>query len=373
MKRLVDRDLARLLGPVAMLEVLIVVVAYAASGLGGTATDLAVMAGLVNMMLVIGLYVFTGLTGVFSFGHIAFMAIGGYTAGLLTIPPETKQILLPALPRFVAEAHLDAVPATLVGGATAMLVAVVLAVPLARLSGLAAGLGTFAILMIVHVVASNWEAVTGGDLGISTIPVTMTVTTAVVWVVIAVALIYVLQNLPLGLRVRACREDDVAARATGMRVAKDRAVVYAISGFVLGVGGALFVQLQGTASPDAFFLSITFLTIAMLVVGGTTSLAGAVVGAIVLSAVSELLRRVEAGVDIAGMHIGSRPGIREVGLAVVMLVVLLIRPRGITNGREIGWPTQWSARASGERSAEIVQGREAVGSRDGLEDPVGTE
>lgn len=328
----------RWLMPLVLLEAAICAAAYLASGLGGSTTDFAVITALVNLMLVLGLYVFTGLSGVFSFGHIAFMAIGGYVAGLLTIPPVSKEVLLSGLPSFVAHAQLGTIPATLIGGGVAMVVALVLSLPLSRLDGLAAGLGTFAILIIVHVVASNWQDVTGGDAGISPIPITTTVTSALIWVVVAVALIYVLQNLKLGLRLRASREDHVAAQASGIRVSLDRAIAFGISGFVLGVGGALFAQFQGTVSPSAFYLPITFLTIAMLVVGGTKSLAGAVVGTMLLSVVGEVLRRVESGVDIAGLHVSGRAGVREVGLAVVMVAVLIFRPQGVTGGREIPWP-----------------------------------
>ena len=101
----------------------------------------------INLIVVVGLYTFVGISGVFSFGHAAFMAIGAYAGAILVIPPETKAFLLPDLPGFLADVQLDAFPATLAAGGVAALVALVLSVPLARLSGLTAGLATFAVLL----------------------------------------------------------------------------------------------------------------------------------------------------------------------------------------------------------------------------------
>ena len=78
--------------------------------------------------------------------------------------------------------------------------------------------------------------------------------------------------------------------------------------------------------------------VAMLVVGGMTSLAGAVIGTIVITAVSETLRRVGGRVDIRLFEVSAKPGLREVGLAVTMLVILIFRPNGLTSGREVAWP-----------------------------------
>jgi branched-chain amino acid transport system permease protein len=76
----------------------------------------------------------------------------------------------------------------------------------------------------------------------------------------------------------------------------------------------------------------------MLVVGGLTSLAGAVIGSMLLSLVAELLRRAEGGVHIGSVHIPGRPGLSELGLALIMILILVLRPRGITGGRELGLP-----------------------------------
>jgi branched-chain amino acid transport system permease protein len=129
-------------------------------------------------------------------------------------------------------------------------------------------------------------------------------------------------------------------------VARERTIAFVLSAFFVGAAGALFGMFIGSFNPDAFFLNITFLMVVMLIIGGTSSLAGAVVGTIVISGVSELLRRIEGGVDVGFVTLSGRAGLRDIGLALVMLAILIFRPRGLTAGREISWPFR---SRSGER------------------------
>jgi branched-chain amino acid transport system permease protein len=328
---------ARRVWPLLLLVALVAAVTGLTS-LGSASLDQTLVNALINLTLVVGLYIFIGNSGVFSFGHIGFMAIGAYVGALLTIPVELKQVLLLDLPGFISDAHMATIPAIIVSGLVAAAVAAVLAVPLMRLSGLVAALGTLAILLIVNVVARNWNEITNGTRGMSGIPTDTTIWSALVWALVAMAIAFAFQEIRVGRRLRASREDEVAARSVGVSVSRERGIAFVVSAFIMGIGGALYAQSLGSISPDAFFLNITFLTIAMLVVGGVGSLSGAVVGTIVVSVVAELFRRAESGIDIGALHIGGRPGEREVALAIVMLAILLLRPKGLVGGREITWP-----------------------------------
>lgn len=327
--------------PVASLMALTCAVALVAWALGPESLDRVVIGMLINLILVVGLYAFVGLSGVFSFGHAAFMAIGAYAGAILVIPPETKAFVLPDLPAPLADVHLDAVPATIAAGGIAAAVALVLSAPLARLSGLTAGLATFAVLVIVNVVAESWQQVTHGTAGVAGIPTTTTIWSALAWALVAIGAAWALQRSRVGLRLRAAREQESAARSIGIGVARERAVAFVVSAYFAGVAGAMLGMFIGSFNPDAFFLNITFLMIAMLVIGGMTSLAGAVVGTIAISAAAELLRRVEGGVDLGVLELPGRPGLREVGLALLMLLALIARPDGLTGGREMPWPLRF--------------------------------
>jgi branched-chain amino acid transport system permease protein len=323
----------RELPSLAMLILLVLGVTLLAS-LGSAVLRNVLVNGLITLILVVGLYVFVGNTGVFSFGHVGFMAIGAYTAGIVRIPQPTKAALL-QLPDVLERAHLGALQATLLGGGLAAAVAAVVALPIMRLGGLTAGLATFAVLNIINVVAANLDQFTGGSTGMAGVPTTTTVTSALVFSVIAIAIAWLFQRTRLCLRVRAAREDEPAARALGIRVIPDRAAAFVLSGFICGVAGGLYAQLSGSFGPDAFFLTTTFSVVAMLVVGGRYSLSGAVIGTLFMAAIGEGLRRIEGGVDIGTLHVRARLGLQEIGLAIALLLTLLLRPRGLTGGNEI--------------------------------------
>jgi branched-chain amino acid transport system permease protein len=321
--------IARRVWPLLAPCLLVTVVSLTASQ-GGEVLDRVVTTALINLVVVVGLYTFTGLTGVFSFGHPAFMAIGAYMAGIVTVDPITKPFLLPRLPEFLANTNLDPVSATLLGGLVAAGFAAILAIPLMRLSGISASLVTLGVLFVTYTVARQWIAITNGTAGLSGIKPSLDVGTALLTALVVLAVAYVFQQSSIGLQLRASREDEIAAGSVGIAVARRRGIAFVLSAFITGMAGGMYAAFIGGLTPEAFFLPLAFLSIAMLVIGGRTSLAGAVVGTVVIAAVSELLRRIEAGVD--------RPGLSQVVLGLVMLLILVRRPDGITGGREIPWP-----------------------------------
>jgi branched-chain amino acid transport system permease protein len=349
----------RAIWPLPALLLLVVAVTEIAWETGDTVTQSVVVVALINLTLVVGLYVFVGNSGVFSFGSIAFASIGAYTAGLLVIPADQKSILQPDLPSFIANAHFDSVVATLIAGAVAALVGAVLAIPLMRLNGIAAGLATFAVLVIVRTVANSWDEVTNGAAGLSGIPVTTSKNAALIWALLAITAGLAFQASGMGLRLRGSREDDIAARSLGISVRTERRVAWIVHAFIMGVGGALYGQYLGSFNASFFYLALTFTTLAMLVVGGMKSLTGAVIGSLVISFVAEFLHRIEQGADLGPVTIPARPGLREVGLAIIMLTILVIRPRGITDGRELPLPRGPGGRGPGVRRSKHARGGDA--------------
>jgi branched-chain amino acid transport system permease protein len=158
--------------PALLMAIIVVATLVGMQGSAGTQT--AVVNALINLVLVVGLYVFVGTSGVFSFGQMSFMALGGYLAAWLTLPGELKELLLPGLPGVLQDASLSPVAAVLAAAAAGALAAVVTAAPLMRLSGLGAALATFALLGIVYTVTANLDSWTRGSSGLSGVPVTST-------------------------------------------------------------------------------------------------------------------------------------------------------------------------------------------------------
>jgi branched-chain amino acid transport system permease protein len=289
---------------------------------------------LINLLVVLALYTFSGNSGVLSFGHVGFMAIGAYACALLTIPEIPKNAQLPKLPDFIGNTVLPTVPAVLVAALFAMVLAYLVAVPLMRLSGLSAVIATLSLLVIVNVVISHWDAVTKGQLTLVGTPTDTTLWGTVLWVLAALVIAYLYQRSRSGLRLRASREDPQAALSVGISIAHDRRLSFALSAGMAAVAGALYGHLLGTFAASSFYFDTTFLTLAMLVVGGINSLAGAVVGTIVVAALAELFRQLEAGANIASLSITLPNGSQQIVLAILLLVILIFRPNGIMGGRE---------------------------------------
>ena len=313
--------------------------------LGPGSLDRIVTVATMNMLLAIGIYVFSGTSGVITFGQLAFAALGAYTAGLVRIPVDQKERLLMDLPSFIQQAQFSEVEAILLGGGVAAAAAAILAIPLMRLTGLSAGLASLSLLFIALTVANGWDDFTRGPQGLSAVPRGITANTALYWMLAMMALVFVYQITKNGLRLMSSREDEVASRAIGVNVGFERGISFVISGFIMGIGGGLYVIFLGAINPRFFFVSLTFLIITMMVIGGFNSLAGAVMGAIVVSVISDVLRRAETG-DFFGIDFPSRLGFQDLILAAVLYLVILARPEGITKGKEfvVGPIHRWAMR-----------------------------
>jgi branched-chain amino acid transport system permease protein len=322
-----------MLTPVS-LAVAVALLSLIVGGFNATLKD-ATIIGLINLTLVVALYVFVGNSGIFSFGHSAFMLVGAYVTGLLTIPAANKGFVLTSLPHWLADLTLAPLPAMLIALVVSAAVAFLFAIPLARMAALTAGLGTFAVLNIVYNVANNWNGVTGGSTGLASVPTTTTIGTALLVTVIAIFLAWAFQETALCLRLRATREDEVAARSLGIRVGPERVVSLIFSAVIGAMAGAVYAQYVGTFSPTAFYLSINFTVVAMLVVGGRASLTGAVTGSVLITALSYVLSQLQDGFSIGSLHVGARPGLEDLGVALVTLLCLILRPRGLTGGFEV--------------------------------------
>jgi branched-chain amino acid transport system permease protein len=335
-------------------EVLGPIVLVAAAALLGTLVSISTQTyftdTLVKVAIVVALYVFIGNSGVLSFGHISFVALGAWTAGVLTVPPSEKPAIMPNLAGFLQHRHADNVEslllAALVGGIAAFLVGI----PLMRLSGLAAGIATFAVLEITHNLLQYQERIGPGLNAFSSVPETTGLRQAAIGAVVCIVVAFLYARSRFGRLLRATREDDAAARAVGASVYRQRLIAFTVSGFLAGLGGGLYVHLL-PVQVNSVYLDLTFITLAMLVVGGATSLFGAVVGALAVSALDSWLSVAENGTSLLGWHIDLPSGSAEIVVGILMAAVLILRPSGLTGGRELrlrGVP--WRAFASRARA-----------------------
>jgi branched-chain amino acid transport system permease protein len=316
----------------------VLVVAVALFGtLVSASTQTYVITTLVNVAIVVALYVFIGNSGVLSFGHVSFVAVGAWTAGILSMPASEKPAIMPNLAGFLRDTTVGNVPSLALAAAVGAAYALIVGLPLMRLSGLAAGIATLGVLEITHNVLRYWEKIGPGLNTFSAVPETTGLLQAAVGALIAVAVAFLYQRSRYGRMLRATREDAAAASAVGVSVYGQRLVAFTLSGALAGLAGGLYVHLL-PVNTELLYLNLTFITLAMLVIGGATSLWGAVVGAVVVSAVDSFLAEAENGVHVPGGTLDLPSGTRIVVVGALMAFVLIVRPSGLTGGRELPLP-----------------------------------
>jgi branched-chain amino acid transport system permease protein len=323
-----------------VLPIALVFVVELLAGLGDTILKQDATYMLIYLIAVLGLYTFTGLSGVLSFGHVAFVAIGCYLTAIITMPVTQKGLLLPSLPHLLHSTTIGTVPAIIIAAAFTGVVGYIMAIPLMRLSGLPAAIATLAVLEISQVVENHWTAVTRGNQTFIGAPIDTTRWGAFAWAAAAITAVYIFQQSRFGVRLKASREDAFAAEAVGINLHGQRRLAFALSAAIAAVAGGLYGHFIGVFSPDSFYLDLTFLFFVMLVVGGIGSLGGAVVGVVIVSALQEVLQRLQNGVTIGSANITLPNGVEDLVLALLLLVIMILRPAGIMGGRELALPSQ---------------------------------
>jgi branched-chain amino acid transport system permease protein len=331
-----DQSALRPLQTAAILILVLLGIALLATAVP-PALQRTVIEAMIKLVVVVGLFIFVGHSGVFSFGHIAFMAIGGYMSAILTLAPARKDTLLD-LPGVIEALQLPWPVAMVVVIVAVGLIAAVVGWPFCRLRGIALPMATFALLIITYVIASNWQQVTGGRQALVGLP-----RYTGLWTAFGGAAVAILAATAYGmtrhcLMLRCSRESEVAAAATGIDVERERLIAFVLSAMVVAAGGVLFSHFIGTITANTFYLDLTFVTLTMLVAGGMRTLTGAFTGVALISLVSELLRSIERGIAIGESTISAPAGLQEIALAAILLAILILRPAGLLGDAEIAWP-----------------------------------
>jgi branched-chain amino acid transport system permease protein len=304
-----------------LLAVPLIAIALVANAMAAPADLRVVVNFLISLVLVLAIQSFSGNSGIVSFGHLAFMGVGAYVAAILTIDPIIKEDELTSLPSFLATSEVGFLPAVIIGGLVGALVAGIVGFVLTRMREGAMAMATIGVLVIFFVLFDNWEGVTRGNTGIAGIPQSTTVFAAVGFAILAIAVCRAFSSSRIGLQLRASRTDPVAAEALGADIVRLRWIAWTLSGGIMGVGGALWAQYNIAVGPQQFFFEQTFPLLAMLVVGGLASVSGAVVGVCTITVVHEVVRRVEDDIGV--------PGLTQIVVAVLILLVLYRRPNGL--------------------------------------------
>lgn len=317
--------------------------------LGSGSAERLVTVMLLDAIIVVGIQIYVGNTGILSFGHLGFGAIAGYTFAILAIDTEQKLKRLPDAPfglvDFSPGAGVAMVVAILVALAVAVLVGFGLARSGAESGSVAATIITLALLFVVHEVARNWPELTGGARVGLTFSIGKTLDSRVpiyVALLATIVLARLYARSRFGRLAITAREDDLASRAIGVNPLVQQTVALMLSVVVVSVGVSLRVWDDGTILPDTFFFDYSLLTLVMLIVGGRNSVTGALAGVAVMTAVREGTRRLgQDGFEFFGLGLDGaldvifRENLQSIMLGLAMVGFMIFRPKGLFDDWEL--------------------------------------
>lgn len=266
---------------------------------GGIITLLAV-----NCIAALGVSLFTGFTGIFTLGHAGYMAIGAYTAAILTV-----------------EYSIHWLPAVVAGGILAMICAYLIGLPTLKLVGDYYTIASLGLGEAIRLIIENWDSMTRGARGYPGIDDFTTMPVAIGFLIVMAIGMFFLVNSNFGRAFKACRDDYVAASLLGFHTANYRILSLAISGFYCGVSGALLGGFMSFIQPVMFDMAKSTELVSVVVFGGLGSMSGCLIGTAILTLVTELFRPIAQ--------------YRMLIYGLVLVLVMVLRPEGIMGTNEL--------------------------------------
>nr|WP_315243437.1 ABC transporter ATP-binding protein [uncultured Albidiferax sp.] len=315
---------------------------------------------LIYVMLALGLNIVVGFAGLLDLGYVAFFAVGAYTYGLLASPQLTDAF--PAIAAMFPEGlHMPLWLILPVGAAVAGLFGMLLGAPTLKLRGDYLAIVTLGFGEIIRVFLNNLDHpinITNGPKGLNQIDslkffgidlgrpltiggfelasVSLYYYLFLVLVVISVVVCHRMELSRVGRAWMAIREDEIAAKAMGINTRNMKLLAFGAGATFGGVSGTLFAAFQGFVSPESFSLMESVMIVAMVVLGGIGHLPGVILGAVLLSALPEVLRYLAGPLQaMTGGRLDSAI-LRQLLIAVAMIVIMLMRPRGLWPSPEHG-------------------------------------
>ncbi|MDD6094282.1 MAG: branched-chain amino acid ABC transporter permease [Clostridia bacterium] len=325
--------------------------------------------GAIYSLVCVSMNLLNGFTGLFSLGQAGFMLLGAYSYAAFSISAASHGavyqyfdggIIKFSIPEIFAKAlgenagnFLGSVVCILIGGAVAALFAFLIGIPVLRLKSDYLAIASLGFAEIIRAFA-QWDVlgpVTNGsnllrkyttfsDMKISFGDFTLKLGTLFPFLIVSVCilLIVLLINSSYGRAFKAIRDDEVAAQAMGINLAKHKRMSFVISSFFAGVSGALIAMYQTTVASSAFTTAMTYEILLIVVIGGIGSVTGSCIGAFLYIACSEWwLRFLDSG-EVLGVSVPFfRDGFRKVVFSVVIMIIVLFFSRGIMGDKELSF------------------------------------
>jgi branched-chain amino acid transport system permease protein len=309
---------------------------------------LIVLAG-INIILAVSLNLITGFTGQFSIGHAGFMAVGAYSSAYLTVyyAGAWERSVAGMFGGTVAHVLIFLI-AILVGSIVAALAGLIVGIPSLRLRGDYLAIVTLGFAEIIRIIILNIDKV-GGATGF-TVPAYTNFLWVGAFAVITIVIVYNIVHSDIGRALVSIREDELAAEAMGINTTRYKVLAFVISSALAGMAGVLFGHYTSFLSTNDFQFIRSFEIIIMIVLGGMGSLTGAVLGAIIITFLPELLRTLGPRLEsLLGFAIGANniptsvhnflsqlANYRLVIFAALLIAIMLTRPQGLLGTQEFG-------------------------------------
>ena len=287
------------------------------------------------LVAVLGLQVFSGNSGIVSFGHAGFMAIGAYASGLLTMPASVQRTALKGLPEWLAGHELSIIVALGVVILLGLAVGFITSLPLLRLNGSSASIATLAMLIILFSLLVASREITRGAQPFYGVPREMTLWFAGIAAMLAIVIARLFRESAWGMGARAAGDDERGAMASGVSIKAARMVSWVLSAAMAAAAGAMMGHFLGAFSPKDFYFDLSFNLLAMLIVGGMGTVLGAFSGVLVVTLIGEVIRRFESGGEVFGLVFPQMFGLTQAALAIAMLLIIWRRPLGLLGKSEI--------------------------------------
>ncbi len=286
----------------------------------------------INIILATSLNLINGFTGQFSIGHAGFMAVGAYASAFFTV---TYGKAIEGSLAFVGETVASSfvlLMAIVIGAIVAALMGLIVGIPSLRLKGDYLAIVTLGFAEIIRIVILNIDAV-GGATGYQ-VPGYANFLWIGIFGVITVMVIHNIVKSDMGRALISIREDELAAEAMGVNTTRYKVTSFVIGSAFAGVAGVLFAHYNKFLSTNDFQFIKSFEIIIMIVIGGMGSMTGAILGAIIVTLLPELLRQLP---DIQiGSTVFKFADLRLVIFALILILTMILRPQGILGTAEIG-------------------------------------
>ena len=299
--------------------------------------------GAIYALLAVSMNLCNGFTGLFSLGQAGFMTLGAYTYAIFTIPTAARPgvYYLYGVADWLADLHLPIIAALLAAGVVGALFAALIGAPVLKLKSDYLAIATLGFAEVVRIIvaSSPLNRITNGSLGLTKIPGFSSYYGIFIVVAVCITLIVLIINSSYGRAFKAIRDDEIAAEAMGIDLAKHKQMSFIISSFFAAVGGALMAMFLGAVSSTTFTIAVTYFILLIVVIGGMGSVTGSVISAFLVIASREWwLRFLDKTTYIGDFRVPLlKTGFRMVVFSVILMVVVLFFRTGIMGDKEFSW------------------------------------